>query len=800
MTGVNRFGGYPQMFLSKSQYLQKLFMTALMASAFCGTSWCFSSGDPFTIVPAGDPTYSELKQLARAGWLSEKDVSWASLTRYDVAKLILKAQRNSNEITLAQANITTPTPSSQVGTLEPLQETGTAPVTAAGPAKQSAAEMAVVRAQAAKSLHSLQEAYQYELKSLKEKLKTLQAEATELEAQQYNLRKKLMGFNQNPSISIHGLGLAYGYSQQFIGNYPVYINGNPGTRTTLGYLDLEPMGTISKEVSWDTILRLQSSLIPNDTPVFNLRRISLDFNPPWLSATLGDFDESYTPFTIWNRNSLDLAYAPEMWSRWDNRVKYENFFNDEPNWPFRGLRVGESVMWPDSGALDSLKASAFIHMIRNGYNYNSGSYFGSNQYTDWIFAGTAGLKSRKWYLGGTSLQLGLDSYGIILDEPLDTEQPGSPYDPENPATWAHQYLIGSLKPDIKVGLGDDCYVGGTGEYSYSNYQDDKRNPGRVIGDYAVMAGPYVKFGHSTLSVNYLNVGPYYYSPLAQTRQDGVSLVNGLTAPSMTSPDLFHPMLNYQNVLPDVPRPGDIFGFYDRTQDNTFPYGMATPNREGFGLETDLKLLWKETLWIKGSAYRVKEIFSNMVINNAQTGYIPVDLPFNTALIPIRNFTYVNAGPSFNLGPSLGWDRDLEIGSNIRYEQTTSDLGTLTSSWIIGGLRVDLLPVWEIAAAISQQNSKGTDAGYQYMDNDGVFHQTLWAHYSYVYDNKDLGHYAPFTVDGNIMSLRFSSIIKVNRNSNIYLDYDWTKGNLMPGNPAQGTVNNQFMELSYEIQF
>jgi hypothetical protein len=301
-------------------------------------------------------------------------------------------------------------------------------------------------------------------------------------------------------------------------------------------------------------------------------------------------------------------------------------------------------------------------------------------------------------------------------------------------------------------------------------------------------------------VNYLNVGPYYYSPLAQTRQDDVSLVNFNTAPSMTSPDLFSPELHSQYVLENVPRPGDIFGFYDRTRDNTFPYGLATPNREGFGLEADLRMLRKEALRVKASAYRVREISGNMVINNAQTGYIPVDIPFKTAPIPIRNFTYVNAGPSFNLGPSLGWDRDLEIGSNVRYERTASSLGVLTSSWIIGGLRAVLLPVWEIAAAISQQNSKGTDAGYQHIGLSGLFQQTLWARYSYMFDNKDFGHYAPFTIDGSIRSLRFSSIIKANRNSNIYLDYDWTKGNLMPGNPAQGTVNNRFVELSYEIQF
>src|SRR5208283_830656 len=121
------------------------------------------------------------------------------------------------------------------------------------------------------------------------------------------------------------------------------------------------------------------------------------------------------------------------------------------------------------------------------------------------------------------------------------------------------------------------------------------------------------------------------------------------------------------------------------QDNTFPYGLATPNREGFGGELDVKALEKDALKIKGSVYFVQEISGNLVVNNSVTGFIPVDSPANSLLVPIRNFTYVNIGPSFNLGPYIGFDRDLEIGTNIRYEQTSSDLGILTSTWVIGAI-------------------------------------------------------------------------------------------------------------------
>jgi hypothetical protein len=261
---------------------------------------------------------------------------------------------------------------------------------------------------------------------------------------------------------------------------------------------------------------------------------------------------------------------------------------------------------------------------------------------------------------------------------------------------------------------------------------------------------------------------------------------------VSSAELWQSPLRSQFFLNDVPRPGEIYSFYDRTQDNTFPYGLATPNRQGFGMEMDIQALEKNALKVKGAAYLVQEIQADIVASGSQ--YMPVDA-YN-GIVPVRKFAYANLGPSFNLGPSIGFDRDLEVGTNIRMEQTSSSMGTLTSTWVLGGVRADILPVWELSAAFSQQNANGTDAGYV----DGSGNPTLWARYVYLFDATDLGQYKPFTVDGSIESVRISNAFKVNRNSSIYLDYDWTTGNMMPNNPALGTVNNQFVEVTYEVKF
>ena len=755
--------------------------------------WADSADKLFETVPLGDTTYSQLRDLAKAGLIKAKEVE-APLTRYDVVQRILKAHQKYDGLVVAQADMEIPPPPADgqtpaAASSDELQAPGSEKVSAQAAANDDSPEGL---AKAAKSLRSLDEAYQYELKAVKGRLKAVQDRAANVDADQYDLRKRIVGIEQFPTVAVHGVGRFSLMSNQYDTASSGVSLQYPGARTTNAFLDLIPVGIVGKEISWSSIFRIQSSVVSNDSPLFTVRRVSMNFNPSWLSVTVGDFDESYTPFTLWNRNNLDLAYRPETYARQDDWAKYESFLNREPDWPFRGLKLGTAVMWPDSDVMEELHGSVMIDMIRNGFNNNGGWFFGPDQYTDWIFGGTGGLKTKKWYLGGTSLQLGVDTYGVILDEPLDTQLPGSPYGQFNPATWARQYINGSVRPDLKVGLGGDFYFGGTMEYAFSSFQDDKFDNSKISKDYALIAGPYFQLGDSKLTLNALDVGPYFYSPLAQTRQDAVTASSGF---SVNNPLFSNASLRGQYFLQNIPRAGGIYSFYDRTQDNTFPYGLATPNRQGFGGELDVKALKDKALKIKGSAYFVQEISGNLVINGALLkpgiGFIPVDGSAGTTIVPMRNFTYVNVGPSFNLGPFIGLDRDLEIGANTRLEQTTSVLGTLTTTWIIGSLKADVLPVWEIGASFSEQDTSGTDAGIR---------GSNWARYSYLFDNSDLGNYSTFTVRGSSQIMFLSSVLKVNRNSNLFLDYEWYQGNYTWNLATPTKLIDHIVELTYEVQF
>ncbi len=755
--------------------------------------------DLFSTLPAGDLAYGQLTRLAQAGLLDKKDLA-QTLTRYDVALLIEKAEGKRQEWVVAQADEIPPPPPSDTDTTTVPSSAppptapaapanppaATAPASPAAnnmelpgpgdvittdsaaqvnaPATVNGAQEDAARAEAIKNLTNLEDAYQYELKFVKDKVDALQGKVDDVDAQQYDLRKRLKGIETYPTITVHGLGHAYGTFEEVDGT-----SSPKGVRSTYGYLDLEPMGTIDAHVRWNMILRLGSNFQPNDTPAMNMRRVTMDFNPPWFSAQVGDFDQSYTPLTLWNRNSLDLRYEPEMVARFDNEIKYETYLNHEPDLPFRGLRIGTDVMWPDQPIIKEVQAQVFAHMIRNGFNDNGGWYIGPNAFTDWVFGAKARVSSQAWYWAGMSIQTNLEGYGLVYDEPLDTEAPGSPYSQFNTSTWAHQYLVGSLRPEVKVGLGGDFFVGGLFEYANVHYQADKQENDRVFNDFALLGGPYFQFGNSRVTFNYLNVGPYYYSPLAQTRQN----------------------TTYPFVLLQLPSAGAIYSQYDRTLDNTFPYGLATPNRQGFGGELDIQTLEKQALKVKGSVYFVQEISGNLVVNSGGTGFVPVDSPGGTILVPIRNFTYVNLGPSYNLGPALGLGRDLEIGTNVRLEQTSSVLGSLSSTWILGSIRAEVLPAIQFSVAYGWRGAQGTEAGYQ---------GTLMANYAYLYDNSALGFYSPVSVNTSRNYVLFSTAFKINKNSTMFFDYDWTDGNSQLSDPTQTHISDHFGRVSYDIQF
>jgi hypothetical protein len=826
-----------------------LFLT--MGCAFASTS------DLFSTVPLGDPTYDKLSQLEQGGFLplgSSKKL----LTRYEVAQFIWKAQRNYDAIVVAAGDMVMPPSapsekdnSSPNPTSTPKPGEMTLPPSAAStndyaiPLPPSEGQMADKTAASAEALpaaptpkptpnynlhpellktaeddlKSLDETYELELQVVIQDKSIVLEDLAKAEASQYDLWKQVKNLRESPHLSVSGKGRMYGISQQYWGSYagnPFQLLNSgdfqPLRRSLSGYVELKAEMAVSKQLQWEAIWRFTTSNLPSAQPSIDFttpldgywfRRLAVEFSPDFMTSSFGDFYEAYTPLTLWNRNTFDIFYKPEPFWRWDDDRKYDNYYNNEPYWPLRGVRVGTAVGWPESEFIDRFQFSVFAHMLNlltGTRSKGTGSVIGASNasppFTQFLIGAQAELKTKKLWTEDIAWMFKLDGYEVILDKIPDVPGGNTKYDPNDYRSWLNQYRITSICPELKAGFTGDIYLGVQYEAAVASYQADKFNSGRTTVDFASMIRPFFQIEESKIAFNVLTVYPYYYSPMAQLRQDYPS---GNTS-YVTSADLFTPPLNDQFLLlASVRRAERLYGYYDRTQDNVMPYGLATPNRQGFGLDADIKSVPDKALKVGVSAYLLSEISGNLVVNSLGNGYTAVDSPPSGAT-PIRNFVYVNVGPSYDFGSLIGLTTPIEFGFNFRDEETTSQAGNLSSLWVLGGTRIGLFPWWEVTAAIGDRKINGSEMGI----NGSVF-----ARYSYIYNNEDLGLYKPFTVNNaDIQNWLISMAFKLDDHSKLDFDYSMTMGNNAPNygsilgaaSALPAALNNQYMEMTYEVKF
>lgn len=731
-----------------------------------------SAPELYRTVPQGDPAYAQLRVLSNHGYLSADSIQ-APLTRYDVARLILRAKKSYDETRLtrvAQADLDL---SGETSVSQP------APSGNGDLGLSDASATSQEDQDAAKAFNSLQQAYDYELDQVKGQVKELQTRVQKMDDQNYRLWKQVRGLSTNPSISLHGDGRSASYSKRSYGDLSAYPSSSIKNYTML---NLMPSGVISKELSWYAICRIATNMAPSASTLegvgdkfynigsgagIEMERITVNLNPDFMEANFGDFDLAWTPFTLWNRNcDLDYEYVPGVLRRQDQYKKDPYYIQDSPKWPLRGLRVASTVMWPNSPVLDSFKVESFVHMLRSGY---AGGYV-AFRYTGWLVGARSEIKAKKY--------LSVGAYGLMLDEPLNTDDPTAVYKPYDASTWAQRYTVGSLTPKVTFEVNDDLSLGIDSECAGSKFGDDKINKDRKVQDWALFAGPAAKYKNSTLSIKYLNVGYGFYSPMAQLRQEDDYLGSMEQHPVVLSSDI---------GIDALGRPSAIFKYYDRLNDNVFPYGFSTPNRKGVGGDLDLKALDKDALSIKAKVYAVKEFTDNFVVNKAGTDFQTVDGTAGAPL-PKRKFVYVNVGPQLNIASLIGWNRRLDAGFNVRKESTKSDIGTLNSTSVLVGGGVGLTRWLEAEIYGGFNQASGYEAAL-----NGIYART-----SYPYDNTDLGKYVVENMDSKSSEGGLSLICKIDRHSKLTLDGTLKK----VSSPFNTDLNQHYqtLDLIYEIIF
>jgi len=744
-----------------SNILRAAFALLLMVLGAQG----LSASGLFDQVPSGDPTFTQFHRLEKWGLLPQGTVHEPA-TRYEAAEWIVEGRRRAEEkglMVVAQLTDDLDLSGPSV-VIEHHDKAQPAPDATPAPAGETSSETSSEPSseEVKQTFQTLQEAYDYELGQIKGDVKKVKGRLDDLEAQDYKMWRQVKGLSTNATISLHGFGRGGWFATQ------LSDMGNQTLNKGNALLDLEPTGVVSKEVSWNGIFRMYGNMATGDSGLGGiLERVSIQLNPSFISATLGDFNLSWTPLTLWNRDSRDLLYKPEVIARWDDYVKYPLFMDHSPDLPFRGVRLSTEVEWPGSKVMDSFKVETFAHMIGTGFN---NGYF-AHHYSAWLFGAMSEMKATKY--------ASLGAYGLLYDEPLNTDLSTAIYKPLDPTTWAQRYQIGSLQPKLDFPIGGDFSLGAEMESAFSIYQDDKLNPDRRVTDYAMIGGPRLRYQKSVLSFNLMDVGYNYFSPLAQIRQQDDNTLQ-LTG---------SPLVLYDNPASDpLGRAGSIFRFYNRLQDNVFPYGMATPNRKGAGAELDWKSGENDAWQVKAKVYAVKEIRENETINAAGTDMTVVDA-WGPVTVLNRKFQYFNIGPKVDLAALWGLKNKLEAGFDYRAENTTTTWGTLKGETMILSLTAGLNSWLELEGTVGSFSGKGVEVGYL---------GTTLARYSYWYENTDLGYYEPFAVDQETAYGILTAKIKINRHSNLAMDAMAKSDKGVVG--TSGTNKTQTLDVVYEVLF
>ncbi len=435
-------------------------------------------------------------------------------------------------------------------------------------------------------------------------------------------------------------------------------------------------------------------------PPYQLRWISLSGYSGAATFQGGDFYKSYTPFTLWNFNAPVYTFVdPTSLQRTRNDAEDLLYLDHGNDWKMRGFQGSVGETWGKNWDLSSYHLESMVGVEQDpGDNIGAltfGNYFAGGQ-------GSLGFLQQNLVVGLTGLLLWQDSASGQV-----------PYIPGYPDNYAKSYEVGSVWSKASVPFDEKIKLTAGFESAFSQYNDDATNSAAVFQDWALSVEGGLEVYGLKLSTKYLNVGPYFYSPGAQTnRYSPDQSAQGYMTNNLTGLDDAAPGLLNQSPFQGVNRP--YFAPYDRTAENMLPYGDATPNRQVFLL--GLSGAVGEKGWLQPQASVVMsahELQPNLVLNTSGTGLLPVDSQSNTAMA--RTFGGGEGALTFHFAKLAGLSGktyDLQVD----YKNQTTNLGMgdppFTSNTIITAadfnipLKLFGTTVW--SAAFEQTQSTGSE--------------------------------------------------------------------------------------------
>ncbi len=659
-----------------------------------------------------------VNQLVTEGVLEAPSKPVKDLTNLEVAQLTSKA----GEVLMAQADLTLP-PTLDMPLPEPsLPSPGLPSANSTLPGLTPAATG---------NMSQLIQEFREELSGMGTDVAKLEDRIYALEHRNESLAELQKRYLKRTGAE--GSGYSRGYINDFrgFGANPAY---GPMVYNAMIFMDMRLKSIPVPFILFETDFRFWRTIgyyyaePHNITNKIDLRWMSLTSFNEIATVTGGDFFKHYTPLTLWNSEVPVFTFIePASYYRTRKDVEELAMMNRGPDWYLRGFQISSKVAWPESDFLSYLKFHTMVGPLKQATQFRFGDYFAGSQVS------TSFLNDNLEFMGT----------GLYIWD--DTATASGPYNPNFPLTFARKYHIGSLSARVKVPFADDVNVTGSTEYAATRFEDDLNNPLRVFEDWAVLGTGSLNISGFHLTGKYLNNGPYFYSPGAQTnRFTPGNGSNGYLTTNNLGEDEF--LIGYLNRygLQGANRPS--FAPFDRMVENMLPYGDATPNRLGVigGISVDIgKKGWlkPQASWVLPlGSLQMHEIQANYVLNGPGDGAVDVDSTTNTG--NARTFGGWEAAVSADLAKAFDLaNKTYHVAFD--YKNQTTDLGTGAAPFAVNTLigAVDFtVPISGFdSVVLSAAFEQATAAGNEYVLT-GVGNPGTIANYPFYLDSSTLGQY------------------------------------------------------------
>ena len=436
--------------------------------------------------------------------------------------------------------------------------------------------------------------------------------------------------------------------------------------------DLAMNAQLNKKINFYSELRLGSSLEVFDTSAsyIKVRRILLfgDITKN-LSFEVGDIDVKMTQFTLWNNNEEGAINENELFSAYREIQRYENF-NEGNYWRRQGAKLyGKNKLF----SADSLSYQFFISREQASNEISIPDRF--------LYGESIHYERPKFSFGINHVDLFTFNKGIVGDTNLHN----------------HVYTLNSSvkinKLMAKIELGQS-----------SRTMTQSENDLWINGQFLHLNLNYPILKNWSIELGYRSVSDDFSSPGAQTKRINYtqaanlfSTVNNsasqrelLLADVISDITLFRQNSIYNRTIDyDLDAYNPLFGLSE-------PYGVSTPNRQGFDLNTVFK----------DSMERINCFASTSLLTDL-TG---------EGIDQRKSFFQYKIGASLAIHKLIGWKKELVLKLGFKGEQVSRkhpdelfvDDVDVSSTLLDAGFKVEIFKGFKLLAAYKRLAVKGKD--------------------------------------------------------------------------------------------